>query len=50
MKANSAKGVRMMKKMGDSSSSFPDEVLEHVLLFVDSIKDRSAVSLVCKAW
>jgi len=50
MKANSAKGVGMMKKRGDSSSSFPDEVLEHVLLFVDSIKDRSAVSLVCKAW
>eukprot|EP01018_Ginkgo_biloba_P011688 Gb_07333 [translate_table: standard] len=30
--------------------SFPDEVLEHVLVFVDSIKDRNAVSLVCKAW
>lgn len=34
----------------DSSSSFPDEVLEHVLAFVSSHRDRNAVSLVCKAW
>lgn len=31
-------------------SPFPDEVLERVLSFVDSHKDRSAVSLVCKDW
>lgn len=31
-------------------SPFPDEVLEHVLAFVKSHKDRSAVSLVCKEW
>uniref|UniRef100_A0A1D1XNE5 Protein TRANSPORT INHIBITOR RESPONSE 1 n=1 Tax=Anthurium amnicola TaxID=1678845 RepID=A0A1D1XNE5_9ARAE len=31
-------------------SPFPDEVLEHVLVFVKSHKDRSAVSLVCKEW
>eukprot|EP01018_Ginkgo_biloba_P015076 Gb_04515 [translate_table: standard] len=30
--------------------SFPDEVLEHVLVFLTSSKDRNAVSLVCKAW
>lgn len=29
---------------------FPDEVLEKVLSFVKSHKDRSAVSLVCKDW
>lgn len=29
---------------------FPDEVLEHVLAFISSHKDRNAVSLVCKAW
>eukprot|EP00250_Pteridium_aquilinum_P016114 c22949_g2_i1 orf=706-2628(-) len=29
---------------------FPDEVLEHVLAFITSHKDRNAVSLVCKAW
>jgi hypothetical protein len=43
MKANSAKGVGKMKKRGDSSSSFPDEVLEHVMFLVDSIKDRSTI-------
>ncbi|MQL83256.1 hypothetical protein Taro_015745 [Colocasia esculenta] len=32
------------------ASPFPDEVLEHVLVFVKSHKDRSAVSLVCKEW
>lgn len=32
------------------SSSFPDEVLEHVLVFLASHKDRNSVSLVCKAW
>lgn len=31
-------------------SSFPDEILERVLVFVKSHKDRSSVSLVCKDW
>ncbi|XP_024357321.1 protein TRANSPORT INHIBITOR RESPONSE 1 [Physcomitrium patens] len=31
-------------------SVFPDEVLEHVLVFLDSHKDRNSVSLVCKSW
>eukprot|EP01018_Ginkgo_biloba_P032603 Gb_35123 [translate_table: standard] len=31
-------------------SSFPDEVLEHVLVFLTAHKDRNAVSLVCKSW
>lgn len=31
-------------------SSFPDEVLEHVLAFLSSHRDRNAVSLVCKSW
>lgn len=31
-------------------SPFPDEVLEHVLVFLNSHRDRNAVSLVCKAW
>ncbi|XP_042519683.1 protein TRANSPORT INHIBITOR RESPONSE 1-like [Macadamia integrifolia] len=31
-------------------SPFPDEVLERVLGFVKSHKDRSSVSLVCKDW
>ncbi|XP_031499990.1 protein TRANSPORT INHIBITOR RESPONSE 1-like [Nymphaea colorata] len=35
---------------GAGVPSFPDEVLEHVLAFVRSHKDRSAVSLVCKDW
>lgn len=29
---------------------FPEEVLEHVLTFISSHKDRNAISLVCKAW
>ncbi|MCO5550680.1 hypothetical protein L7F22_004170 [Adiantum nelumboides] len=29
---------------------FPEEVLEHVLTFITSHKDRNAVSLVCKSW
>jgi transport inhibitor response 1 len=31
-------------------SSFPDEVLEHVLVFLTSSQDRNSASLVCKAW
>ncbi|KAK9137002.1 hypothetical protein Sjap_007596 [Stephania japonica] len=30
--------------------AFPEEVLEHVFSFVQSEKDRNAVSLVCKSW
>ncbi|XP_057857660.2 protein TRANSPORT INHIBITOR RESPONSE 1 [Cryptomeria japonica] len=30
--------------------SFPDEVLEHVLVFLTSSQDRNSVSLVCKTW
>nr|AVV48459.1 F-box protein [Bassia scoparia] len=33
-----------------SSSSFPEEVLEHVLSFIDSHSDLNSVSLVCKTW
>ncbi|KAJ0081532.1 hypothetical protein Patl1_10892 [Pistacia atlantica] len=32
------------------STQFPDEVLERVLAFLTSHKDRSSVSLVCKDW
>ncbi|KAJ6329179.1 hypothetical protein OIU76_005370 [Salix suchowensis] len=32
------------------ASSFPEEMLEHVLSFITSDKDRNAVSLVCKSW
>ncbi|XP_044501349.1 protein TRANSPORT INHIBITOR RESPONSE 1-like [Mangifera indica] len=38
----------MLKKM--SYSSFPEDVLEHVFSFVQSDKDRNAISLVCKFW
>lgn len=40
------------KENGDKTglSTFPDEVLERVLGFVKSHKDRSSVSLVCKEW
>ncbi|KAK9146839.1 hypothetical protein Sjap_006742 [Stephania japonica] len=30
--------------------SFPEDVLEHIFTFIDSDKDRNAVSLVCKSW
>jgi transport inhibitor response 1 len=30
--------------------TFPEEVLQHVLSFLNSNKDRNAVSLVCKSW
>nr|GEU75006.1 hypothetical protein [Tanacetum cinerariifolium] len=32
------------------TSSFPEEVLEHVFSFITSHKDRNVVSLVCKSW
>ncbi|XP_039130298.1 protein TRANSPORT INHIBITOR RESPONSE 1-like [Dioscorea cayenensis subsp. rotundata] len=38
------------KSMEIRVSLFPDEVLERVLGFVKSHKDRSSVSLVCKDW
>ncbi|CAI0406889.1 unnamed protein product [Linum tenue] len=34
----------------DEPTLFPDEVLERVLALLESPKDRSAVSLVCKDW
>ncbi|KAI5680391.1 hypothetical protein M9H77_01618 [Catharanthus roseus] len=33
-----------------SSTSFPEEVLEHVFSFLSSDKDRNSVSLVCRSW
>ena len=30
--------------------SFPNEVLEHVLVFLTSSQDRNSASLICKAW
>ncbi|KAK9139449.1 hypothetical protein Scep_009130 [Stephania cephalantha] len=30
--------------------SFPEEMLEHVFSFIQTEKDRNAVSLVCKSW
>ncbi|QCD98183.1 transport inhibitor response 1 [Vigna unguiculata] len=30
--------------------SFPEEVLEHVFSFIESQRDRNAISLVCKSW
>ncbi|KAH9329352.1 hypothetical protein KI387_001460, partial [Taxus chinensis] len=39
--------VMVVKRM---SRPFPDEVLEHVLAFLSSHRDRNAVSLVCKLW
>ncbi|WVZ08743.1 hypothetical protein V8G54_022089 [Vigna mungo] len=30
--------------------SFPEEVLEHVFSFIESERDRNAISLVCKSW
>ncbi|CAN1284459.1 Protein TRANSPORT INHIBITOR RESPONSE 1, partial [Linum perenne] len=42
---------RSPKRSATSSpSSFPDEVLEQVLSMLNSHKDRSSVSLVCKDW
>ncbi|XP_052480065.1 protein TRANSPORT INHIBITOR RESPONSE 1 isoform X2 [Gossypium raimondii] len=36
--------------MKEMAYSFPDEVLKHVFSFIQSDKDRNAVSLVCKSW
>ncbi|KAJ8748383.1 hypothetical protein K2173_003020 [Erythroxylum novogranatense] len=32
------------------ATSFPEEVLEHVFSFIQSDKDRNAISVVCKSW
>ncbi|KDP28084.1 hypothetical protein JCGZ_13855 [Jatropha curcas] len=32
------------------TSSFPEEVLEHVFSFIQHDKDRNAISMVCKSW
>lgn len=42
--------LSIFAEMRKSMACFPEEVLEHVLAFVTSHKDRNAVSLVCKAW
>nr|QHS77071.1 transport inhibitor response protein 1 [Galium aparine] len=33
-----------------STTSFPEEVLEHVFSFLSTDRDRNSVSLVCKSW
>ncbi|XP_077243307.1 protein AUXIN SIGNALING F-BOX 3-like [Tasmannia lanceolata] len=48
--ASKRKKVRPVEEDECRASSFPDEVLERVLVFVKSHKDRSSVSLVCKDW
>jgi transport inhibitor response 1 len=45
-----SKRKKQEKNFLNSSSAFPDEVLERVLSMVKSRKDRSSVSLVCKEW
>ncbi|XP_051133832.1 transport inhibitor response 1-like protein Os04g0395600 [Andrographis paniculata] len=49
-----SKGILSNSANSDGSShrhlSFPDEVLEKVLSLIDSHKDRSSISLVCKDW
>ncbi|KAH9605863.1 hypothetical protein KSS87_007105 [Heliosperma pusillum] len=34
----------------NTNTSFPEEVLEHVLSFIESHSDLNSVSLVCKTW
>ncbi|XP_002982385.2 protein AUXIN SIGNALING F-BOX 2 [Selaginella moellendorffii] len=34
----------------DMVYEFPDDILEHVLVFLSSHRDRNSVSLVCKSW
>jgi transport inhibitor response 1 len=45
-----SKRKKQEKNSMNSSSDFPDEVLERVLSMLKSRKDRSSVSLVCKEW
>ncbi|KAH7293997.1 hypothetical protein KP509_28G051500 [Ceratopteris richardii] len=44
MEGTSAQGPLLRR------ACFPEEVLEHVLGFITSHKDRNVISLVCKAW
>ncbi|KAH7387757.1 hypothetical protein KP509_16G039600 [Ceratopteris richardii] len=39
-----------MRSRNDLLALFPDEVLERILQFITSDKDRNSVSLVCKTW
>ncbi|KAL3522166.1 hypothetical protein ACH5RR_015000 [Cinchona calisaya] len=47
---NSADSANSPEVVIQSPSPFPDEVLEKVLSLLQSHKDRSSVSLVCKDW
>eukprot|EP00250_Pteridium_aquilinum_P019984 c24652_g1_i1 orf=164-1876(-) len=39
-----------MRGRDEPPAFFPDDVMEHVLKFITSDKDRNNVSLVCKSW
>ncbi|KAH7283508.1 hypothetical protein KP509_34G010500 [Ceratopteris richardii] len=39
-----------MRGRDDHLTPFPDDVLEHILRFITSDKDRNNISLVCKSW
>ncbi|XP_031475649.1 transport inhibitor response 1-like protein [Nymphaea colorata] len=43
-------GTETQKEKVETESSFPDEILEHILGFISERKDRNAFSLVCKSW
>lgn len=45
-----SKRCKNPSNLHQKTSSFPDEVLEKVLGMLESHKDRSSVSLVCKDW
>lgn len=49
-KSNKSAGATNSPEVIQSPSPFPDEVLEKVLSLLQSHKDRSSVSLVCKDW
>lgn len=52
--ADLAAAVNIRTAVGDYLSPYPDQVLENVLenvlIFLTSRRDRNAVSLVCKSW
>ncbi|KAJ7568978.1 hypothetical protein O6H91_01G055600 [Diphasiastrum complanatum] len=48
--AHALKELNVEDSNPDVRPAFPDEVLEHVLVFITAAKDRNSVSLVCKAW
>lgn len=48
--ASEMKGGGGEKELDEKMAAFPEEALEHVLAFIDSHKDRNAVSQVCKSW